>query len=336
MRIVRTEITISAPPQTVWSILDDLDRYGEWNRVLPRAAGFTTAGRRLDASIRFSNGVSHEFGPLLLRVVGARELRWVSEVPGEEVTRAEHYFILTPTADGGTHLEHCESFTGPLEDAMWPLMEQAGRADYIALNEALKARAEAAVAAPEAAALHPALPLARDRASPGAVGVLRCRCLQDTVEVHVDAPAVHSHLCGCTQCWKPEGALFALTAVVPADAVKTVAHGEKLAVVDASKAIRRHACKACGTHMHGEVCDTDHHFFGLAFIHPELGSGTSPAPEFAGFVSSIIESGVSPTRMVGIRRALGDQGIAACDAFSPEIMDLIAWHRIKLAREARA
>jgi S-(hydroxymethyl)glutathione synthase len=214
-------------------------------------------------------------------------------------------------------------------------MEQAGRADYIALNEALKARAEAAVAVPETTALHPALPLTPDSASPGPVGVLRCRCPQDAVEVHVGTPAVHSHLCGCTQCWKPEGALFALTSVVPADAVKTVAHGEKLAIVDNTKAIRRHACQACGAHMHGEVCDADHHFFGLAFIHPELGSAVPPAPEFAGFVSSIIESGVSPTRMVAIRAALRDQGITACDAFSPEIMDLIAWHRVKLAREAR-
>lgn len=335
MRILRTDITIAAPPQTVWSILDDLDRYQEWNRVLPRVAGRTTAGSRLDASIRFSNGVSHEFGPLLLRVVGARELRWVSEVPGEEVTRAEHYFILTPTADGGTHLEHCESFTGPLEDEMWPLMEQAGRADYIALNEALKQRAEAAVAASAPAALHPALPLTRGSAASAAAGMLRCLCPQDAVEVRVDTPAVHSHLCGCTQCWKPEGAVFALTAVVPADAVEVVAHGEKLAIVDNTKAIRRHACRACGAHMHGEVCNADHHFFGLAFIHPELGSATPPVPEFAGFVSSIIESGVSPTRMAAIRAALCDQGITACDAFSPEIMDLIAWHRVKLAREAQ-
>lgn len=336
MRILRTEITIAAPPQTVWSILDDLDRYGEWNRVLPRVAGRTIAGQRLDASIRFSNGVSHEFGPLLLRVVGARELRWVSEVPGEEVTRAEHYFILTPTADGGTHLEHCESFTGPLAEEMWPLMEQAGRADYTALNEALKQRAEAAVAARDLPSLHPALPLAPGGASADRVGRLRCLCEEDAVEVQVETPAVHSHLCGCTQCWKPAGALFALTAIVPADAVKTVANGGKLAPVDATRAILRHACSVCGAHLFGEVPGADHHFHGLAFIHPELGKGAIPPPEFAGFVSSVIEGGISPTRMVAIRNALAAHGIAACDAFSPEIMDLIAWHRVKLSREARA
>lgn len=336
MRILRTGITIAAPPQTVWSILDDLDHYGEWNRVLPRVAGRTTAGQRLDASIRFSNGVSHEFGPLLLRVVGARELRWVSEVPGEEVTRAEHYFILTPTADGGTHLEHCESFTGPLAEDMWPLMEQAGRADYTALNEALKHRAEAAVAAQDGLALHPSLPACHGGASADPVGLLRCLCAEDAVEVKVETPAVHSHLCGCTQCWKPAGAVFALTAIVPADAVKTVANGGRLSVVDDTRAIRRHACTVCGAHMFGEVQDADHHFFGLAFIHPELGKAAIEPPEFAGFVSSVIESGISPTRMVAIRKALAARGITPCDAFSPEIMDLIAWHRVKLAREAQA
>ncbi len=335
MRILRTEISIDAPPQTVWSILDDLDRYGEWNRVLPRVAGRTTAGRRLDASISFSNGAAFEFGPLLLRVVGGRELRWVSEVPGEEVTRAEHWFILRPTVDGGTHLEHCESFTGPLAEDMWPLMEQAGRADYTALNEALKQRAEAAARAPVGTHLHPVVGMATPPEITAQTSTLVCRCPENPVEVALDAPFVHTHLCGCSQCWKPEGALFALTAIVPAGTARVVAHAEKLAVVDDTRAIRRHACSVCGTHMHGDVPDEDHHFFGLQFVHPELAGTPPPAPEFAGFVSSLIETGTSPTKMVALRAALAATAIPAYDAFSPEIMDLIAWHRVKITREAR-
>lgn len=330
MKTLRTEIHIAAPPQTVWSILDDIARYGEWNRVLPRVAGRTTAGETLDASIRFSNGASFEFGPRLLRVVGARELRWVSEVPGEEVSRAEHYFILSPASDGGTQVLHCESFSGPMTEEVWPMMETTGRSDYEELNAALRARAEAAVA--ESVPLHPALdaPHTAADASSDAMPVLRCLCAADPVELRLDAPLVHNHLCGCSQCWKPAGALFAMTAVVPADAARVVANAAKLRVVDTGKAIRRQACSACGAHMLGEIPDRDHHFHGLAFVHPELGGQPAPLPEFAGFVSSLIESGVSPTRMVAIRSSLARRGIPAFDAFSPEIMDLIAWHRVKM------
>ena len=146
MKIVRTEIVIDASPQTIWSILDDLELYAEWNEVLPLVSGRTTVGAHIDAVICFTGAEPQPFSPKLIRIVGAREFRWVSEIPGETISRAEHYFILTPLADGGTHLEHCEAFDGPLADLIWPMMDSVARRDYQDMNRALKARAEAAEA----------------------------------------------------------------------------------------------------------------------------------------------------------------------------------------------
>lgn len=339
---VETGIAIAASPQTVWSILDDLDRYGEWNALLPRISGRTTVGRSLDATIAYTGQSAIDFRPKILRIVGARELRWVSEIPGDPPSRAEHYFILTPTADGGTWLENTEIFEGPLADAIWPMMDGVGRRDFEKMNRDLKARAEALERG--RVVLHPAIASARPSEissaadagrSSGAIGgvmALRCACAKDPVEVRVDATPVHPHLCGCSQCWKPSGAVFALIAVAPAGSVSVTAGADALAVVDPTKAIARSACRRCGIHMVGRVADPDHHFYGLDFFHPELAVGACPAPEFAGFVSSIIEAGASPSNMAAIRRRLAELGIPAWDAFSPELMDLIAWHRIKLAR----
>jgi S-(hydroxymethyl)glutathione synthase len=202
------------------------------------------------------------------------------------------------------------------------------------MNRDLKARAEAAEGA--SIALHPALDAGRPSAPIEAVTHLRCACAQAPVEVRVEARPMHPHLCGCSQCWKPPGAVFALIAVAPAGSVSMIAGADELAVVDPTKAIQRSACRRCGTHMVGRVADPDHHFYGLEFFHPELASGPCPAPEFAGFVASIIETGTSPWRMAAIRRKLADLGIPAFDAFSPELMDLIAWHRIKIARSQKA
>ena len=55
-------------------------------------------------------------------------------------------------------------------------------------------------------------------------------------------------------------------------------------------------------------------------------------PEFAGFVSSLIETGTSPSLMEAIRGRLAALRIPAYDAFLPEIMDLIGWHRRKIDR----
>lgn len=54
--------------------------------------------------------------------------------------------------------------------------------------------------------------------------------------------------------------------------------------------------------------------------------------QIVGFASSLIETGMSPTLMGALRAKLHDVGVATYDAFSPEIMDAIAWHKTKIAR----
>lgn len=176
--------------------------------------------------------------------------------------------------------------------------------------------------------LHPALDNGIKPAADGfAGGMLQCRCAQDKVEVRVDAQSLHNHACGCTKCWKPEGATFSVVAVVPSDKVSVTAHEEKLAVVDDKATIQRHTCRDCGVHMYGRIENRDHPFHGLDFIHTELSpqAGWS-APTFAAFVSSIIEAGTPPSRMDAIRGRLRELGLEPYDCLSPALMDAISTH----------
>ena len=179
--------------------------------------------------------------------------------------------------------------------------------------------------------IHPAVdrgikPAVKDFAG----GTLRCLCGTDPVEVVVSAQCAHNHVCGCTKCWKPKGALFAQVAVVPKDKVKVTKNAEKLKVVDPNALILRHACQGCGAHMHGPVEREKHPFTGLVFIHTELSKETGWAPpEFAAFVSSIIESGFPPAQMQGVRDRLKEIGLQPYDCLSPPLMDAIATHVAK-------
>ncbi len=155
-------------------------------------------------------------------------------------------------------------------------------------------------------------------------GTLVCKCSDRPVKVKVSGGIAHNHACGCTKCWKPEGAAFSVVAVAPSETVTVLENGDKLAVVDASALIQRHACKVCGTHMHGPV-ERDHAFKGLSFIHPELfESHEWPAPGFAAFVSSAIEGGVHPSEMGGIRAKFKEVGLEPYDCLSPALMDYLA------------
>jgi S-(hydroxymethyl)glutathione synthase len=161
-------------------------------------------------------------------------------------------------------------------------------------------------------------------------GTLRCKCSSKPVEITIKGNTAHNHVCGCTKCWKPEGALFSIVAVVPRDNLKVSANGDKLKVVDESATIQRHACKDCGVHMYGRINNKAHPFYGLDFVHSELsGEQGWSAPEFAAFVSSIIESGARPDGMGAVRARLKELGLEPYDCLSPPLMDLIATHTAK-------
>ena len=183
----------------------------------------------------------------------------------------------------------------------------------------------------ESVKIHPALDDGVKMGDPNfSGGTLHCHCASDQVEVKVAAQTAHNHVCGCTKCWKPDGAIFSQVAVVGRDGINVTAHAEKLKVVNAEAPIQRHACTGCGVHMYGRIENKEHPFYGLDFVHTELSDAAGwSEPQFAAFVSSVIESGVDPSRMDGIRGRLRELGLEPYDALSPPLMDAIATHIAK-------
>lgn len=184
---------------------------------------------------------------------------------------------------------------------------------------------------PNAISIHPAVDHGvKPAAANFSGGTLHCKCDKDPVTVSVQSQSAHNHVCGCTKCWKPQGAQFSMVAVVPRDKLSVTANAEKLAIIDANATIQRHACTGCGVHMYGRIENEAHPFYGLDFIHTELSedAGWSP-PEFAAFVSSIIESGAKPEQMGAVRARLKELRLEPYDCLSPPLMDAIATHTAK-------
>jgi S-(hydroxymethyl)glutathione synthase len=161
-------------------------------------------------------------------------------------------------------------------------------------------------------------------------GSLTCQCAKNPVKVSIGGQIAYNHACGCTKCWKPKGSVFSVVAVIPRDKLRVTENADKLAVVDPSAAIQRHACKACGVHMYGRIENQKHPFYGFDFIHPELSKEAGwAAPEFAAFVSSVIESGFNPDKMGAVRGRLTELGLQPYDCLAPALMDAIATHVAK-------
>jgi S-(hydroxymethyl)glutathione synthase len=162
-------------------------------------------------------------------------------------------------------------------------------------------------------------------------GTLSCKCASAPVTVRLDGNVAFNHACGCTKCWKPQGAKFSVVAVIGRDQLRVTANESKLKIVDPTAVIQRYACTGCGVHLYGRIENQSHPFYGLDFVHVELSQERGwAAPEFAAFVSSIIEGGgAKPDQMGAVRARLVEIGLQPYDCLSPTLMDLIATHTAK-------
>ncbi|SFR33524.1 SRPBCC domain-containing protein [Halogeometricum limi] len=143
MREIRTTVEIAAPPEAVWDVLTDFDRYPEWNPFL-RIAGKPNVGSHPHVRLSPPNGRETGFRPEIVVADANRELRWLGHlfVPG--LFDGEHRFVLE-SLDGGerTRFVHAETFTGVLAGPVLRFVGDDTEAGFVAMNEALKRRVEA-------------------------------------------------------------------------------------------------------------------------------------------------------------------------------------------------
>src|SRR5437667_359745 len=122
-----------------------------------------------------------------------------------------------------------------------------------------------------ATSIHPAVDQGlKPAAANFAGGTLSCKCSDRKVTVSIKGQCAHNHVCGCTKCWKPAGALFSQVAVAPRENLRVTANEDKLKVVDPSATIQRYACTGCGVHMYGRIENKGHPLYGFDFFHTEL------------------------------------------------------------------
>ena len=139
---IRTEIEIAATPERVWSILLGFRSHPEWNPFIRRIKGAAKVGARLTISIQPKGGKGMTFRPVVRAIVPNQELRWLGRflIPG--LFDGEHYFQLQQLQQNGVLFVHGEKFSGLFVRFAQSSLDSGTKAGFIAMNEALKARAE--------------------------------------------------------------------------------------------------------------------------------------------------------------------------------------------------
>jgi hypothetical protein len=142
MLTLHTEIEIAATPARVWGILMDFPSYGRWNPFIRTLEGTARVGDVLSVFIQPARGRGMRFRPTVLAVEAAREFRWRGGLPVPGLFAGEHFFRLEAAPNGNVLFSHGELFSGLLVPLMKSSLEGGTKTGFVAMNEALKRRAE--------------------------------------------------------------------------------------------------------------------------------------------------------------------------------------------------
>src|SRR5688572_24984610 len=143
MRELLTEIEIDASPARVWKVLLDFPAHADWNPFIRSIQGQARVGEELEVRVQPEGGKPMSFRPRVLAAEPEKELRWRGRFLLPGIFDGEHFFRIEALAAQRTRFVHGEQFSGMLVPLAWGSMENGTRAGFVAMNRALKARAEA-------------------------------------------------------------------------------------------------------------------------------------------------------------------------------------------------
>lgn len=139
---LRCEIGIDSPPERVWEILIDFERFPEWNPFIRQASGRIEANERLTVTMHPSGGRRTTFRPSILKVEPNKELRWLGHLGFPGVFDGQHIFELQPSEDRKTLFIQREEFCGILLPFLTGMLRKETARGFVEMNLALKKRAE--------------------------------------------------------------------------------------------------------------------------------------------------------------------------------------------------
>jgi hypothetical protein len=142
MRTIEATTVIDAPPSAVWQALTAGEEYSDWNPFITSVSGDLAPGSRPTLRMAPPGKRAMTFRPRVSDASPEKRLRWIGHLMMPGLCDAEHEFLLTPSAGGGTELMQRETFRGVLVPLLGSMLEPT-REGFEAMNKALRERVEA-------------------------------------------------------------------------------------------------------------------------------------------------------------------------------------------------
>lgn len=139
---IEHRIGIQADADSIWEVLSDLEHWGDWNPLYPRAAGTIRIGSVLDIDEHVPGLKVHNIRPTVLDWAPYDHIHWRTAMWRGWVN-ATRFMEIEELTKGSCIFSNGEIFSGLLVDFAVPrAIRPKIRQGFEAMSEALKAEAE--------------------------------------------------------------------------------------------------------------------------------------------------------------------------------------------------
>ena len=135
---IEHRLGIPAPAPVIWKVLSDLEHWGDWCPIYPRAQGTIAFGERLTITEQLPGQASQELAATVADWEPDAQIIWRVTQTFGFLTRIR-YFELDPLSDEGCIFSNGEDWYGRPARYVSPARRRAMRTGYEAMGEALKA-----------------------------------------------------------------------------------------------------------------------------------------------------------------------------------------------------
>jgi hypothetical protein len=134
---------VQTPAAPIWEMISDINGWGAWNPLYPKASGVVGFDARLDLTVAIPGEPPREIHPTIVDWTPNEQIIWRLSMLGGLI-RSTRY-IETETLDNGNVIfSNGEIFEGRLQWLIGKKQQRAIKRGFVAFGEAVRDRAEAA------------------------------------------------------------------------------------------------------------------------------------------------------------------------------------------------
>lgn len=143
MQTVTTEIEIQAPPEKVWSLITDIDKWHEWSPIVNASEGQAAVDSTVTITMmgKEAGKDGPKYKPRIIQLDEPNYFHWRAHMMAGFIFTNDKIIELTKT-ETGTKVTHKETFKGMMAVLMKKQMDKGVPPMLNAMNDALKKMAE--------------------------------------------------------------------------------------------------------------------------------------------------------------------------------------------------